>query len=139
LNAFKSPTQVEISLYTEVVSIYFKQIGRRGIKSGHCTLSTVCERFDWKLSFVTQVSSQLFLLLKSVGTLRVVDSHVSYQLSLLLKIVGTLRVIDSQDDGIPGWEDVDSTQWLEVFLPFTHVGELRVSGQLVPGIVQALV
>jgi hypothetical protein len=39
---------------------------------------------------------------------------------------------------MPSGEEVDSTQWLELFRPFTHVRELCVSKQLVPGIVQAL-
>jgi hypothetical protein len=37
-------------------------------------------------------------------------------------------------------EDMDSTPWLELFRPFTHVTLFRVSEkQLVPSIVQALV
>ena len=39
-----------------------------------------------------------------------------------------------------GEEDVDSTQWLEFFQPFTHVGEVEVlEEKFVPGIVRALV
>ena len=38
-----------------------------------------------------------------------------------------------------GEEDVDLTQWLELFQPFTHVTKVTVwEKQLVPGIVQAL-
>jgi hypothetical protein len=120
LNAFKSLSKVKILLTTELVVMYFRQKGTRGInlKYGYCYLSTVCERLDWRLSFVTQVSSQL---------------------SLLLGSVDTLSVESSQDNEKPSGEDVDSTQWLELFQPFTHVAELRVSGQLIPGIVQALV
>ena len=120
LNSFNSPTEVEITLSTNPITtgIDFRQKGMRGIESGHCYLRTDCERLDWKLSFVTQVSNQL---------------------SLLFKSVDTLRLIVSQDNGMPSGEDVDSTQWLELFQPFTHVRELRVSGQVVPDIVQALV
>jgi hypothetical protein len=117
LNAFKLPTEVNVTLSTKEVTIYFRQEGElRGIESGNCFLSTVCERLDWMLSFVTQISSQLSLLLKSVGTL-----------------------IVTQYGGMPSGEDVDSTQWLELFQSFTHVRELRVSGQLDLDIVQALV
>jgi hypothetical protein len=38
-----------------------------------------------------------------------------------------------------GKEDVDPTQWLELFQLFTHVREIHVFEQLVPDIVQALV
>jgi hypothetical protein len=36
-------------------------------------------------------------------------------------------------------EEVDPTQWLELFRPFTHVTTVYVVERLVPGIVQALV
>jgi len=37
-----------------------------------------------------------------------------------------------------GREDVDPTQWLELFQLFTHVREIHVFEQLVPDIVHAL-
>jgi len=40
---------------------------------------------------------------------------------------------------LPAGEDMDSTQWLELFQPFTYVRELRALEQFVLGIVQALV
>ena len=112
----KSPTEVEITLYTDLVTIFIRQRSkRREIQSVQCHLETACERLDWQLSFVTQVSSQLSPLLKSVQTLTV--SHVE----------------------MPNGEDMDSMQWLEVFHPFAHVRELRVSEKLALDIVQALV
>ena len=121
LNLFRFPTEAEITLSTKLVTIYFRQKPMtrrrpRGIKHRECSLSTVCERLDWKLYFVTQVSGQLSLLLKNVNTL-----------------------IISQDNGMPSGEDVDPKQWLELFQPFTHVQTLRVAGQLVPDIALALV
>ena len=119
LPAFKSPFEVQISLSTKRVTIYFRQKGKDGIEPGNCYLETDCEQLDWKLSFVTQVLSQLSLPLESVGMLRVIDC--------------------SPDDVMPGLEDVDSTQWVELFQPFTHVRKLLASARFLQGIVQALV
>ena len=116
LNAFKSPAEVKIDLYTKLVVIYFIQKGKHGTESGDSLLKTVCQRLDWQLSFVTQVSSQLSPLLKSVDTL-----------------------IVSLYNEMPSGENMDPTQWLELFQPFTRVRQLRVSGQSVLDIVKALV
>jgi hypothetical protein len=81
------------------------------------SLETSCSRLDWQLSFATQISNQLSPLLSSVR---------------LLVIQGAHRFPT-------GEEDVDSTQWLELFHPFTHVTKVDVSEKrLVLGIVRAL-
>ena len=83
----------------------------------HCILGTSCRRLDWQLSFVTEILAQLSPLLSNVRSLAI-----------------------ERGDRLPGMEDMDSTQWLELFRPFTHVTLVRVSEeQLVPSIVQALV
>ena len=86
--------------------------------SENCFLETPCRRLDWQLSFITQITSQLSPLLSSVHSLSI-----------------------RGDRGFPtGQEDVDSTQWLEAFQPFTHVNHLYVLvDRLVPCIMQALV
>ena len=122
-SAFESPFEVQISLSTKLaaerVTVHFRHSEKRGIKPGQrCYLRTDCEQLDWKLSFVTQVLSQL---------------------SLLLKSVGTLQIYDHSDNVTPRQEDVDSAQWVEIFQPFTHVRELRVSGKVLQGIMRALV
>jgi hypothetical protein len=38
-----------------------------------------------------------------------------------------------------GEEDVDPTQWLELFQPFPHLKLVHVADKVVPGVVQALV
>jgi hypothetical protein len=65
--------------------------------------------------------------------------QITSQLSSLLSSVRSLRVEKGHE--LPaGEEDVDSTQWLELFQLFTHVTRLTVADvELVPGIVQALV
>jgi hypothetical protein len=81
-----------------------------------CFLGTSCTRLDWQLSFATQILSQLSPLLSGVLSLTI-DKGLA----------------------LPTREDVDSTQWLELFRPFTHARTVNVTEQLVPGIVQALV
>ena len=86
--------------------------------SENCFLETPCRRLDWQLSFITQITSQLSPLISSVHSLSI-----------------------RGDRGFPTeQEDVDSTQWLEAFQPFTHVNHLYVLvDRLVPYIMQALV
>ena len=120
LNAFMSPTEMEIKSGKDSVAMYFRQKGKHGIKSGDCYLRTVCERLDWQLSFVTEVSRQLFPLLESVGTLTISGNNI-------------MPTLPSEE------EDMDSTQWLEVFQPFTHLRELHIPGKFVLDILQALV
>jgi hypothetical protein len=83
-----------------------------------CVFGTSCRRLDGQLSFVTQILSQLSPVLSSVRSL-----------------------VIQRSDGFPtGGEDVDSTMWLELFQPFTHVTQVNVwEEQFVPGILQALV
>jgi hypothetical protein len=84
------------------------------------TLETSCKPFDWKLSFLTQITSQLSPLLSSV-----------YELTIL---GGSILKVPT------GEEAADSTQWLEVFQQFTHVTRVTVlEMDVLPGIVQALV
>ena len=70
------------------------------------------------VSFMTQITSQLSPLLSSVHSLSIRGDH-----------------------GFPtGQEDVDPTQWLEFFQPFTHVNYLYVMADpLAPFIMKALV
>jgi len=116
LNAFNSPTQLMVIPATTHVIVMFTQKGKH-VPYGHCSLHTSCKRLDWQLSFVIQVLNQLSPLLSSVRSL----------------------IINKPVDLPTGEEDVESTQWLELFQPFTHVREFRAFEQLVPGIVQALV
>jgi hypothetical protein len=116
LNMLGSPTEVYVTHAAELVSVSLFQGGK--FWSQKCMLGTSCRRLDWQLSFVAQISTQLSPLLSSVRSLSI-----------------------KEDLALPtGEEDVDSTQWLELFQPFTHVTQVLVFGrQLVPGIVQALV
>ena len=111
-SALASPTWVNVTHSAESVSVLL--ILNR---NEHCLLGTSCRRLDWQLSFVTEILTQLSPLLSSVRSLTI-----------------------QKGDELPSMEDMDSTQWLELFRPFTHATLVRVSEeQLLPSIVQALV
>ena len=85
-----------------------------------CSLETSCIPFDWKLSFLTQIISQLSPLLSSVHKLTILAASIV--------------------KAPTGEEAADSIQWLELFQPFTHVTKVTVwERKVIPGIVQALV
>ena len=116
LNALRSPTWVFVTLSTGSVSVFFVQEGKPS--NENYFLETSCRRLDWQLSFVTQILSQLSPFLSSVRSLSIKEGN----------------------DFLTGEEDVDSTQWLELFQSFAHVTKVHVwVKKLVPSIVQSLV
>jgi hypothetical protein len=117
LNTLWSPTSATVILDSKFVKVSFIHETNLGIE--YCSFQNSCIPLDWKLSFVTQITSQLSPLLSSM-----------YELT----ITG-----DSSLEVPTGEEGVDSTQWLELLQPFTHVTNVTVLKQVVPGIVQALV
>jgi len=72
-----------------------------------------CRGLDWQLSFITEILGYLSASLSSVDVLRIYRDA-------------------------PGGEDVDSTQFLELFRLCTHVSTVRVSRHVVPGVAHAL-
>lgn len=115
LDALESPNLVMVTYSVESVKVSLIQTGKS--LDGDCILSTSCRRLDWQLSFVTQILNQFSPLLSSIRSLSFEKSHE-----------------------LPtGEEDMDSTQWLELLQPFSHVSQVLVwEKQLLPGIVQAL-
>ena len=113
LDALMSPSHASVNHSVDSVSVYLEGWN---ILCKRCFLGTSCRQLDWQVSFVTQIFSQLSPLLSSVRSLS----------------------IYSGDELPTGEEDMDSTQWLELFRPFTQVERVNVRRKLVPGIVQAL-
>ena len=110
-----SPTSANILFSSYFVTVKFLHEGNE-----YYSLQNSCRPLDWRLSFVTQITSQLSPFLSSVHELAIQ--------------VGSLF------EAPAGEEAVDSTQWLELFQPFTHVTKVHVHvKQAVPDIVQALV
>ena len=87
---------------------------------GWCILTVSCRQLDWQLSFATQILNQLSPFLSSVKTLHVFRDTVLPMAT--------------------GKEDVDPTQWLELFQSLPHVSDVRVGEkELVSDVVHALV
>jgi hypothetical protein len=78
--------------------------GRDRSDIGSSRVCVRCDPFDWKISFLLQMCSQLFPLLSSVERLNI-----------------ECRDIDPLDD-------VDHMQWLEIFRPFIAVQSLHIGG-----------
>ena len=75
--------------------------------NGFLNVGVLCDAFDWKILFFVQICSQLLPLLSSVERL------------------------DIDHDGVDllNWQDdVDHTQWLEIFRPFIGVQSLHIYG-----------
>ena len=115
LVALGLPAWVFVTHSVEHVYVSFREGEGR---EENCFLATSCRQLDWQLSFATQILRQFSPFLSSVRIL-----------------------VIQRDHELPsGEEDVDSTQWLELFQLFTHVTEVHVwDKQLVPGIMKALV
>jgi len=77
-----------------------------------CRFGILRRGLDWQLSFITEILGYLSPSLSSVKTLGI--------------------------HGSGGEEDVDLTQFLELFRPFADVSAVHISGQLVPATVHAL-
>ena len=116
LNSSWSPTWVFVTHTVGSVSVFFVQEGKP--LNENYFLEASCGPLYRQLSFVTEILSQLSPFLSSVRSLSIRKGYES----------------------LTGEEDVDSTQWLELFQSLTHVTQLDVwVNQLVPGIVEALV
>jgi len=112
----KSPGEVIVQPAKMYSSVSLLRRGMR--RRGECYFRIPCTQLDWELSFSTQILHQLSPLLFSVHVL----SITKYPLSLIRK------------------EDVDPTQWLELFQPFSQTSGIRVSiEELVPDVMGALV
>ena len=93
------------------VKVLFAQGEKRNHVVGDCSLGTSCRRLNWQLFFVTQIINQLFPFLESADTLIISENH-----------------------GMPcGSCGLDAVAHCKLIQPFTHVRELRVSKQFVPG------
>ncbi|KAH9970666.1 hypothetical protein BJV74DRAFT_866668 [Russula compacta] len=91
----------------------------RGFSRALIRLSIRCSTSDWQLSFLAQACSSLSPTLSTFETLNVHEERVL-----------PLR---------PGWEDdMENSQWLELFRPFVSVKTLYLSKKLVPLVVPAL-
>ena len=88
-----------------------------GSSSIRFTLDVICEELDWQLASVTQVCNEHFPLLSQVER---------------------LEICETPSMELAGKNEVDSSQWLELFRPFSAVRSLYVSQMLEPLVAAAL-
>ncbi|KAH9971613.1 hypothetical protein BGW80DRAFT_446408 [Lactifluus volemus] len=115
---FMSPSEVFMYFSPKgQIVMQFSTMGGR-TEGEFLSLRTLCIGLDWQVSFVEQICSQFSFLLSGVK---------------MLEIEGVYDDVEST------WQtDMDHTQWLELFRPFTAVQTLRISRWLQPLIVSAL-
>jgi len=82
-------------------------------------LSILCSHFDWQLSSLAQVCNSALPTLSTLERLN-------------------LGAYTNDPYFLPGQDDIDNTQWLELFHPFTNVKNLHLSEEVAPCIAPAL-
>ena len=104
-NALGSPDRVLINHGPKFVSVdMLYNSGQRNLPGSiQLSFQTSCRRLDWQLSFLTQILSELSHLLSSIHSFYIYSNE------------------------LPALEDMDSTQWLELFRLFTQVKEVEIS------------
>jgi hypothetical protein len=76
--------------------------------------------------------------------MQAIDEHLSFTaqiINLLSPLLSSVNTLANRQNSYPppGKEEVDPSQWLEVFQPLTHVKRDHVNEEYVPDIVNALV
>ena len=118
VDGLKSPNEVIVEPAEMHSTMSLLWPGRGTRRRGKCCFWLPCSHLDWQLSFSTQILHQISPLLCSV--------HVLSIIRCIFRLVGR--------------EDVDTTQWLELFQPLSQTSKIRVSvEQLVPDVMRALV
>jgi hypothetical protein len=72
---------------------------------------------DWQLSSLAQVCDSA---LPTISSLERLD------------------ILDGTSDLVPGKDDIENTQWLDLLRPFTNVKDLHLYNQLIPYVAPAL-
>jgi hypothetical protein len=111
---FKTHDQARVCFSDNGVSVTLPQTS-----DGALELGISCRQSDWQLSSLAQVCNSSFL-------------------QALIPPVEHLYVHEN-DELRPRWQDdIENSQWLELFHPFTAVKDLYISSEFTPRIVPAL-
>jgi hypothetical protein len=106
-----------IHIYTDYVVMAFSSMGRPSFFE-YLTFKISCSRIDWQVSSMAQICNQLSFFLSSIEELNIDDTRG--------KLASICQV------------DMDDTQWLELFHPFTALPTLHISSPLQSLVVSAL-
>jgi hypothetical protein len=80
-------------------------------------LAISCRMLDWQLSSLAQVCDSALPTLSSLER---------------------LDILDGTSDLVPGKDDIENTQWLDLLRPFTNIKDLHLYNQLIPYVAPAL-
>ena len=100
--ALEPVKRAALYLDPDIATLSFHHPDSHGREDGSPDIGVRCDPFDWKISFLVQICSQLAPLLSSVERLD----------------IWCRKDID--------WQDLDHMQWLEFFRPFIAVQNLHV-------------
>jgi hypothetical protein len=109
--------QATVSFHEEYIDVELSR--RTGANSARLYLGVSCLELDWQLSSLVQVCNSALPTLSNLE-----------RLNLGPPIYGPALV--------PGQDDIENTQWLDLLRPFTNVKDLHLYKKLVPYIAPAL-
>ncbi|KAI9513399.1 hypothetical protein F5148DRAFT_3576 [Russula earlei] len=119
MGKLNSLRDVVVALFSYGVTIDLFQPADRERQRWECMFGMRCKGLDWQLSFATQILGRLSPHFSGVSRLKVITGEYSGELA--------------------GEEDLDLTQWLEIFQAVPRIVSLDVAERFVPGVVHALV
>jgi hypothetical protein len=108
--------QADIVLYANSISVTLSSKSRT-VDPTKLSLSISCSKLDWQLSSLSQVCDLTLSTLSTLDRLDIRESQYSP----------------------PNWQDdIENTQWLELFQPFITIKDLHLSEELAPRVAPAL-
>jgi len=110
--------QARVSFYEQSISVELFQ--QMGANSARIKLTISCRKLDWQLSSLMQVCNSA---LPNLSTLERLSLHAYIYYGPAL---------------VPGQDDIENTQWLDVLRPFINVKDLQLSEKVVPCVAPAL-
>jgi hypothetical protein len=109
--------QATVSFYEEVISVELSQ--RTGTNFPRLDLGISCRKLDWQLSSLVQVCNSALSTLSTLERLNL--GHTIYGPAL-----------------VPGQDDIENTQWLDILRPCINVKDLQLSEKVAPCVAPAL-
>jgi hypothetical protein len=109
--------QATVSFDEEFVNVELSR--KTGANSASLKLEISCGKLDWQLSSLEQVCSAL----PTLSTLERLSLHANIYVGPAL---------------VPGQDDIENTQWLDVLRPYINVKDLQLSENVAPCVAPAL-
>jgi len=110
--------QATVSFYEQYINLELSQ--RTGANPARLELSISCRKLDWQLSSLAQVCNSA---LPTLSTLERLSLHAYIYYGPAL---------------VPGQDDTEITQWLDLLRPFINVKDLQLSENVAPCVAPAL-